>query len=145
MLFGCAHHSFLGQGVHKIKDHQHFYWLYPLIRLLLRQRQKRLTDHVLEDVEALMPVPLERKKLRKRGFNQSYLIAEKLGDILDLPILDQHMVKHKETCDQKELTRAERQKNLKGAFTCVQVPPYQRIALIDDVFTTGATASLDAI
>jgi ComF family protein len=94
------------------------------------------------EIAGLVPVPLARGRLRKRGFNQSELLARQVSLTLGLPLLP---VLHKvrETPPQTGLSREQRQSNLKDAFgVCCSVLPVGRsVILIDDVFTTGCTAS----
>lgn len=86
-------------------------------------------------------VPMTESEERQRGFNQSELLAREVADRLGLPLLPA-LVKTKDTSAQKQLTRKEREENLKDAFACVfKEVKYRSILLIDDVFTTGATAN----
>lgn len=86
-------------------------------------------------------VPMTEWEEKQRGFNQSELLAREVADRLGLPLLPA-LVKTKDTSAQKQLTRKEREENLKGAFACVYGEVKHRsILLIDDVFTTGATAN----
>lgn len=93
------------------------------------------------DGEIIVPVPMSESELKARGFNQSELLAEEIGKRLDIPVLPA-LVKNRDTAAQKNLGRKEREKNLSGAFACVFKEVYGRkILLVDDVFTTGATAN----
>ena len=86
-------------------------------------------------------VPMTADEENRRGYNQSELLAREVADRLKLPLLPA-LVKVKDTAAQKKLSGKEREDNLDGAFSCVynQVKG-RRILLIDDVFTTGATAN----
>ncbi len=86
-------------------------------------------------------VPMTQAEEKKRGFNQSELLARDVAKRLGLPLLPA-LVKIRETSAQKELKGKERADNLDGAFTCIfnQIKG-RKILLIDDVFTTGATAN----
>ncbi|MCM1306540.1 MAG: ComF family protein [Bacteroides sp.] len=91
--------------------------------------------------EIAVYVPMTEWEEKRRGFNQSELLAREVADRLGLPLLPA-LVKTKDTSAQKQLTRKEREENLKGAFECVYGEVKHRsILLIDDVFTTGATAN----
>ncbi len=90
--------------------------------------------------QSLLPVPLHPSKLKARGFNQSSLIALELQRSLNIPILTSGVIRHKKTFAQSSLDSIQRQKNLKNAFQVLLKPP-SHIAIIDDVVTTGATAS----
>jgi competence protein ComFC len=94
----------------------------------------------------LIPVPLHKKKLRKRRFNQSLWIAEAFARQAGVSTVAYDcMLRTRNTPSQTELDRNERRKNVKNAFalkegTCLD--GFDRVVLVDDVYTTGAT--LDA-
>lgn len=82
-------------------------------------------------------VPMHKSKQVLRGFNQSELIANQLGRILDMPVLPL-LQKIRKTPAQMTLTQKERQTNLKDAFEAKNCKN-KKILLIDDVITTGST------
>ena len=87
----------------------------------------------------LVPVPLHPARLRERGFNQSERIARVLAAELGLPLSNALVRRVQRTADQKQLGAAARSRNLQGAFHAAGCAG-RRIALVDDVLTTGATA-----
>ena len=91
------------------------------------------------DVDALIPIPLGAQRERERGFNQSQLIAAQLTQWLPVPVLDQHLIRHRDTVPQMSLTREARWRNVIGAFTCLHNVSGARVLLVDDVAATGAT------
>jgi ComF family protein len=95
------------------------------------------------DLDVLMPIPLHPNRLRQREFNQSLLLADRIGPALGLPISYRNLIRTVDTDPQISLPRAARLENLRKAFA-VRAPQEvagARILLIDDVFTTGTTAS----
>lgn len=91
--------------------------------------------------DVIVPVPLYRGKLRKRGYNQAACLARALGRSLELPV-DEKLVKRvRNTAPMKHLNPTERQNNLKKAFIIGRndVKLYDRIILVDDIYTTGTT------
>ena len=91
--------------------------------------------------DLLVPVPLHRRRLRERGYNQSSLLAEKLGKLTALPVLDGSLCRLKDSLPQARTTTVEeRRRNVEKAFAC-QNGKLQGKAfiLIDDVCTSGAT------
>jgi ComF family protein len=95
-------------------------------------------------VDVIAPVPLHRKRLRARGYNQAALLAAELSRQTGLPLVEDWLVRQVDTASQaRTLTAAERRRNVHEAFACTtQDLDGERILLIDDVWTTGAT--LDA-
>ncbi|MCK4454363.1 ComF family protein [Candidatus Parcubacteria bacterium] len=89
----------------------------------------------------LVSVPLNRKKLKLRGFNQSEEIARELSQSLEIPLVKQGLIKIKNTRAQIELSKEQRKENIRGAFLCRDEKQIKnkKIFLVDDVFTTGAT------
>lgn len=102
----------------------------------------RINDESL-DVDIIIPIPLSPKSLKKRGYNQSELLATELGKILNKEVNLTALSKIKETKHQKELTYLDRQKNLHDAFKVTDKKAVfgKNILLVDDVITTCATAN----
>jgi ComF family protein len=133
-----------------------FRYEHPLDHLIHQFKYRRqlssgkLLAHLLVDTcrgserpDFLVPVPIHWRKRWQRGFNQSELMAYWVGKQLDIPVLSVCEQTHYHH-SQKGLSRAQRLKNLRQSFSIK--PAYQlticqaRIALIDDVVTTTATA-----
>ena len=113
-----------------------------LARLLGHSLQHRFENAGLIRPDCLLPVPMARKRLRERGFNQSLMLARWLGADLNL-IHDEHLLlRPHETVAQQALDAKTRKRNLRGAFALAADAPVQgrHFALVDDVLTTGATA-----
>ena len=92
-----------------------------------------------ERFDAVVPVPLHRSRLRRRGFNQAELLARGVAAGMNAPVSDKLRVVRK-TRDQVDLSAAGRRSNVEGAYA-VRGGVRGKILLVDDVFTTGATAS----
>lgn len=86
----------------------------------------------------LIPIPLGPARLRSRGYNQSAVLAEALGNRLRMPVAGRVLARRRETTSQTALTPEARRANLAGAFLAQQRAPAHPV-LVDDVFTTGAT------
>jgi ComF family protein len=90
--------------------------------------------------QAVVPVPLHRARLRRRGYNQALELAKPLARRLGLPLLRNALTRARATGAQTELTAVQRRRNVRGAFAAQfrgAVP--RHVAVLDDVFTTGAT------
>jgi ComF family protein len=90
-------------------------------------------------IDAVVPVPLHRSRLRKRGFNQAELLARGVAAEINAPLSDT-LKAVRSTRDQVELSAAQRRANVSGAYRASALLRGQ-VLLIDDVFTTGATMS----
>jgi len=97
----------------------------------------------LDSIDLLMPVPLHPRRLREREFNQSLLLADRLGRHLDRPVSFTNLIRTTASPAQTTLSRKARLKNLRGAFGLRHPESIvgRRILLVDDVFTTGATVN----
>ena len=91
--------------------------------------------------EAIVPVPLYRKKQKKRGYNQAESFAKELSKQMGIPI-DTHLIyRIKDTAPQKTLNDIQRKNNLKNAFHSGRnVVQYKCVVVVDDIYTTGNTA-----
>ena len=89
--------------------------------------------------ELIVPVPVHRSKERRRGFNQSALLAEKISGYTGIPADLTLVRKVRKTKSQKKLTAGERQENLRRAFEVQRPVKEGRILVVDDVYTTGST------
>jgi len=109
----------------------------PLARLMI----DRLPP--LDSVDLIMPVPLHSQRLREREFNQSLLLADRIGRYLNTPVSFTNLIRVAPSPAQTTLSRKDRLKNLRGAFTLRHPASIAdtRILLIDDVFTTGTTVN----
>lgn len=96
-----------------------------------------------QGIQAIVPVPLHKKRKRKRGYNQAELLAKELGRLLEIPVDTGLLVRVRDTKPQKTLNDIERKNNLKEAFKTTQnIVQLNYILVVDDIYTTGST--LDA-
>jgi ComF family protein len=92
-------------------------------------------------IDLIIPVPISAGSLAQRGFNQSQILGDHIARCLGRPIRGDILKRIKETPSQRELSRAEREENLRTAFGVV--PGHRldnkNVLLVDDVYTTGST------
>ncbi|HPL54019.1 MAG TPA: phosphoribosyltransferase family protein, partial [Bacillota bacterium] len=104
--------------------------------------KKALRNEDLE-ISCIVPVPIHRNRLKIRGFNQSYNIAQELGERLRKPVLD-CLERTKETKEQYNLDKMQRYLNINDAFSVkslYNISKYENILLVDDIYTTGSTVN----
>lgn len=90
-------------------------------------------------VDLIVPVPLAAARLRERGFNQSVEIARRLAPLVGVPISLDAIARVRSTVTQTALPVGDRARNVRGAFAASVAVLGARIAVVDDVMTTGAT------
>ncbi len=94
------------------------------------------------EAELLIPVPIHRRRMIKRGYNQAALIAKHLNKYLQLELREDVLVRIKNTKVQNKLNDKDRRKNVTGAFGISEnVVQYKKVILVDDIYTTGSTIS----
>lgn len=111
----------------------------PLGKLMVDSLVKN--NEFKKKIDLIIPVPLHRNDLKKRGFNQSVLLGKVTGDYFSIPVRENVLVKKRSTPFQVNLSKKERKINILGAFS-VEKPEEikgKNILILDDVFTTGAT------
>ncbi len=89
--------------------------------------------------QALLPVPLHRRRLVERGFNQSLELARHLGELACVPVLRGGCVRIAHTAAQSGLAALHRRRNVRGAFRAQALDGLEHVAIVDDVITTGST------
>jgi ComF family protein len=117
---------------------------YKNLRSLSRSLSVLLKDYLQQDplpAQVLVPVPLHPRRLRERGYNQSFLLAQELGKLLHLPVEPDCLVRTRYVLPQARTSSAEqRRRNVKQAFACRNFSlRSSQVLLIDDVATSGAT------
>lgn len=102
---------------------------------------KALAESALDKIDLIVPVPLHRKRFRKRGYNQSEWIAKGVSGEMCIPVCPQVLKRNRNTQTQTRLDAAQRQENVDNAFTIPKSSDMKgkSILILDDVITTGAT------
>jgi len=100
-----------------------------------------LSAHTQFQFDAIIPVPLHQKKELLRGYNQSYLIAEGIATVLNIPVYNKIIRRTKNTDTQTKKSRSERWENINNVFETTETAIIQNkhLLLVDDVLTSGAT------
>ena len=124
------------QAIHQLKYRNLRALVTPLAKLL----QHYITTNPVP-TEVLVPVPLHQKRLRERGYNQSSLLSKGLGKLINLPVVDDCLVRQRSALPHaRTATVEDRQSNVTEAFICCdQRLRDKQVLLIDDVATSGAT------
>jgi len=133
-------HGVVREVIHRYK-YQRALWFEPFLAdLFLRQALPAVRR---QDWDFIVPVPLYPVKQREREFNQAERLAARLSAAAEIPLNTKLLRRIRPTATQTRFTRRERAENMRGAFA-IQPGAYldgERIILVDDVLTTGATTS----
>jgi ComF family protein len=110
------------------------YFLGRLLGSRIQKSNLKIPDYII-------PVPLHPSKQRRRGYNQSAILARGVSEILGIPVLENTLKRTSHTQTQTQKGRFERWQNVEAVFECreVQKLKNKHVLLIDDVVTTGAT------
>lgn len=93
-------------------------------------------------IDALIPVPIHKKRFNKRGYNQAYEFASQLSKRFGIRVVDDAVIRCRNTAPLKRLGAEERQKNLKKAFKLTKNDVnFKKVCIVDDIYTTGATVN----
>lgn len=132
------HNSAIGEAIRLLKDDGKTVMADKLADIMV-DGMKRLLNP--KDYDCIIPVPLHKKKLRKRGYNQMELIGRKVSEKTGIPLETKSLIKIKDTLPQRGLSGKERTQNVKDSFSVINPVNIERkrILLIDDVMTTGST------
>ena len=98
-------------------------------------------DQRFSDVDLLVPIPLHKRKERRRGDNQSLLLCKGIAQTFPRPIVSDNLIRLRHTPSQTNKNRQQRLENMKGVFSVIDTRQFEgkHMLLIDDVLTTGAT------
>jgi ComF family protein len=145
LSFASARAAFVFDGtvkelIHRLKYGKKVHISRPLALVAARSLASFITDC---RADLVIPVPLHRKRLRQRGFNQAVLVADVFAKTWHLPLSRNNLCRIRWTEPQIHLSYNDRLNNVRGAFA-VKNPAQvegQRLILVDDVYTTGSTVA----
>lgn len=127
--------------IHQFKYNQKTYLRKPFARFIENFIQIYRLD--IKQFDIIVPIPLFSSRLRERGYNQSQLLAEQIARKYHIDLSLKNLVRIRNTEHQTVLTKKERWTNIVGAFRIINPVGFfgKNILIIDDLLTTGATAS----
>ena len=132
--WGCYRGS-LERVLHAFKFKRHDFFAAPLAELV----EGVIRQHRDLDFDAIVPVPMHRAKLRRRGYNQAELLARALARRIGIRCEPALLTKRRDRNAQSSLARNARAANVHDAFLASPRASSRRILLVDDVITTGET------
>lgn len=131
----------LRNAIHKFKYQRAKHLAEPLTMVLVEYLSTNPTEaNIIQEAGIIVPVPLHESRFKERGYNQSELLAEGLGRAFHTPVANHTLRRTRPTKAQMSLPADERAANVRGAFACQDSGVSgQRVLVVDDVCTTGAT------
>lgn len=116
-------------------------YLYETIVNFIKKEEKAYK--FFEKYDTIAPVPISKKRLKTRGYNQSSLIASKLAKVYNKDYVKNSLIKTKNIVAQSTLNKEEREKNVQNVYEVKNKQKIvdKKIVLIDDIFTTGSTVN----
>ncbi len=98
---------------------------------------------IFKSYDTIIPVPISKKRMKERGYNQSALIAREIAKSTNLEYNDICLLKSKNIIEQSKLNKEQRQDNIQGAYKMhkPQILQSKKILLVDDIYTTGSTVN----
>lgn len=105
-------------------------------------KNKNLLE-IIKNYDTIIPVPISKKRMKERGYNQSLLIAKELSKKLEIEICNNCLYKTKNIIEQSKLNKEERNKNIVGVYKLKNKEKLlnKKILIFDDIFTTGNTVN----
>lgn len=124
--------------IHKLKYYDHTY-----LARYLSSAALRVIKHNFQNCDVVVPVPLHRRRLMRRLYNQSALISKELAKLMEIDFVSNALLKVRHTIPQTFLTKAQREDNVRNSFIVNLSKSHlvlnKNVLLVDDVMTTGST------
>lgn len=141
----CLYEGVLKELIHAFKYKKNDYLGVTLAKLMIGFIKEY--NLPVQFMDLIIPIPLHKDKLREREFNQAFILSKYLGAAFNKEVSTKNLLRDKNTKTQAELKDNERFSNVKKCFSAPQsnAVKNRNILLIDDVLTTGATASEAAL
>jgi ComF family protein len=130
------HEGAVAKTIHRFKYEQRPDLARPLAGLLASTSRDFLKVPL-----SIVPLPLHTERFRERGYDQATLLSVELSSVLKRPLRDDLLTRERATARQVGLSEDARETNVRGAFVASPAVKGLSVVLVDDVYTTGATAS----
>ena len=123
---------------YKFNDKSYIYLTFTKFLL----KNEKIFENI-KNYDKIVPVPISKKRLKVRGYNQSYLIAKEIARQTNLEIVNNCLIKSKNIIEQSKLNKEERIQNIQGVYEIKnkELIDNKKILLIDDIYTTGSTVN----
>lgn len=139
-MYLYAYDSIIRKLILKYKFQEKSY-LYKIFVKNLKNNKK--TYLFLKKYDIIIPVPISKKRLKERGYNQSSLLSKEISKDFNIEYNDKCLLKHKHTESQSSLNKELRTKNVEDVYSVKNQEKIinKKILLVDDIYTTGSTVN----
>lgn len=139
-LYIFVYQGILRRIILKYKFQEEAYLYKTFVNFLLKNEN---FFEKIKKYDTIVPVPISKKRLKKRGYNQSELIAKEIAYNSDLKLETACLLKVKNIIEQSKLNKEERMKNIQGVYKLTNMEKLykKKILLVDDIYTTGSTVN----
>ena len=122
------------------KFNEKSYMYLTFVNFLLKN--KKIFENI-KSYDTIIPVPISKKRLNERGYNQSLLIAREIAKQTKLELVNNCLIKTKNIIEQSKLSKEDRIQNIQGVYKLKNKKSLEnkKILLIDDIYTTGSTVN----
>ncbi len=122
------------------KFHEKPYMYISIVAFILKNK---IIYEKMQNYDTIIPVPISKKRMKERGYNQSLLIAKKISQSLKIPLQTNCLFKTKNIIEQSKLNKEQRKENIQHVYELKngEILYNKRILLIDDIYTTGSTVN----
>ena len=140
LIYIFKYEGIIRESILKYKFEEKSYLYKTFVNFLLKN------DKVFENIknyDTIIPVPISNKRYKKRGYNQSWLLAMELSKLMNLTLITNCLFKAKDVIEQSKLTKEQRVENIKDVYFLTNESKIEnrKILLLDDIYTTGSTVN----
>ena len=116
-------------------------YIYETLANFVKNNKKICSQ--IQKYDIIIPIPISRKRLKKRGYNQSSIFAKRLANFLNVDFTENILIKTKDNSPQSTLKHDERIKNVEGVYKIKnkEIINDKKVLIVDDIFTTGNTVN----
>ncbi|MCI8342362.1 MAG: ComF family protein [Firmicutes bacterium] len=137
--FAVYDYKFVKKSIKSFKFDGYKFYGEGFSKIMFETAQKNFPN-IFSDSDIIIPVPIHKKRFKKRGFNQSVIMGRGIARLAGIEFSEKALIRKTNTIPQSGLSIEERLKNIKNAFEIGNCDiKGKNILLIDDIFTTGAT------
>jgi competence protein ComFC len=138
-VIACSYEGLVREMIHRIKYKDKREIAITIAAIMAHKNKGNIAKY-----HYIVPVPISNRKLKKRGYNHTKLIATELSSYFNIPVLD-CLIRIRDTQPQVLFNTNDRWYNVEDCFKCNQTLLGKKIILVDDIVTTGATANFCAV